>query len=87
MKLVTLIAAGALALGTSSMAFADTGGQPNANAYPDGTKTNGRKALCVPPGSVFRTTAKDPSPNNDPFGNGKTPGTEVGDQCNVGQPS
>lgn len=89
MKISTLITAASLALilGISGSALADEGGQPNANAYPDGTKENGRKAVCVPPGSVFKTTAKEDGSNSDPFGNGKTPGAEVVDQCQLGQPS
>lgn len=87
MTLLKGIVAAAFAICLSAPAFADSGGQPNANAYPDGTKDNGRKAICVPPGSVFSATAKAPGSNSDPFGNGKTPGTEVGDQCQVGQPS
>ncbi len=86
MKLVTIITAAALALGSSGMAFADAGGVPNDNAYPDETREKGRKVICVPPGSVFRETAKDPGSNSDPLGSGMPPGAIVVSQCQLGPP-
>ena len=64
-------------------ALADAGGTPNSNAIgPAGT--NGRKADCMPPGMVLRTTAKLPGPNNDPAGDGLSPGQEVVADCQLG---
>ena len=89
MKKLALMIAAAGMVGFAGTAFADKGGQPNENAY---TQTgqgepNGRKGICVPPGSLFKTTAKADGPNNDPFGNGLPPGQEVQVQCEPGNPS
>lgn len=77
----------AFAVSFGGFALADSGGLPNESAYPDGTKDKGRKAVCVPPGSVFKVTAKDEGSNSDPFGYGTTPGQEVVIECGLGQPS
>jgi hypothetical protein len=64
-------------------ALADAGGTPNSSAIgPAGT--NGRKADCVPPGMVLRTTAKLPGSNSAPFDDGLSPGQEVVQQCQLG---
>ncbi len=72
-----------LVVGITGTALADAGGQPNVNAYPSGQQTNGRKAACVPPGSVFKTFAQQPGPNNNPDGLG-TPGSIVVSECGLG---
>jgi hypothetical protein len=65
-------------------ALADAGGAPNSNAIGPGSGVNGRKANCVPPGMVLSTTAKLPGPNNDPAGDGLSPGQEVVSECGLG---
>ena len=73
----------------TGVALADQGGIPNDNAFSGGpgTDSNGRKVVCVPPGFFFKSTAQLAGPNNDPFGNGLTPGQEVVAQCDPGNPS
>ena len=64
-------------------ALADTGGTPNTNAVgPAGV--NGRKAQCVPPGSVIKTFAQLPGSNGAPFGDGLSPGQEMVSSCGLG---
>jgi len=59
---------GLLMLATvAGSALASAGGAPNSNALGPASN-NGRKAQCVPPGSVLKGTAKLPGPNNTPFG-------------------
>jgi hypothetical protein len=79
-----VLAIGALMLtSVAASALASTGGAPNSNALgPAGT--NGRKAQCVPPGSVLRGTARLPGPNNNPFGLGMPPGALVVWDCGLG---
>jgi hypothetical protein len=72
------------AFAVPGLAFADAGGVPNENATIGGPGSNapgnGRKANCVPPGSVFSQFAKQPGPNNNPADLG-TPGQIVNDEC------
>jgi hypothetical protein len=64
-------------------ALADAGGTPNTNAVgPAGV--NGRKAQCVPPGSVIKTFAQLPGSNGAPFGDGLSPGQEMVSSCGLG---
>jgi hypothetical protein len=67
----------------AATALADAGGTPNTNAV--GTAgVNGRKAQCVPPGSVIKTFAQLPGSNGAPFGDGLSPGQEMVSSCGLG---
>ena len=67
----------------AATALADAGGTPNSNAFgPAGV--NGRKAQCVPPGTVLRVTAQLPGSNGAPFGDGLSPGQEIVADCGLG---
>jgi hypothetical protein len=83
-----LFALGLLA-GAACPVLADTGGVPNDNAFfqTGNGDPNGRKGVCIPPGSAFKGTAKLPGPNNDPIGTGQSPGQVVQAQCDPGNPS
>jgi len=85
MRKTVMFAVGALMFTSfAGAALADAGGVPNSNAGfggPGSDNANGRKANCVVPGSVFKTTAKDPGPNNDPFATGQSPGQVVSTEC------
>ena len=82
MKYLGILAVAALLAAAPVASFADTGGQPNANAT---TQTgngdpNGRKGTCIVPGSLIRQVAKQPGSTKDGFG-GNAPGQLVSAQC------
>jgi hypothetical protein len=67
----------------AATALADAGGTPSSNAFgPAGV--NGRKAACVPPGTVLRVTAQLPGSNGAPFCDGLSPGQEIVADCGLG---
>jgi len=82
-KTFVFFAGAAILIAFAGAALADTGGTPNSKAF-DGSNGNGRKTVCPPPGSVFKTFAQMPGPNNDPASAGLTPGQEVVLSCGLG---
>ena len=82
-KTVVFLVGAVMFTSFAGAALADAGGTPSSNAFgPAGV--NGRKANCVPPGTVLRVTAQLPGSNGAPFGDGLSPGQEVVQQCGLG---
>jgi hypothetical protein len=82
-KAVVFLVGAAMLTSFAGTALADAGGTPNTNAVgPAGV--NGRKAQCVPPGSVIKTFAQLPGSNGAPFGDGLSPGQEMVSSCGLG---
>jgi hypothetical protein len=82
-KTFVFFAGAAILIAFAGTALADTGGTPNSNAF-DGSNGKGRKAECVPPGSVIKTYAQLPGSNGAPFGDGLSPGQEMTAACGLG---
>jgi hypothetical protein len=82
-KTLVFFAGAAILVAFVGTALADTGGTPNGNAF-DGSNGQGRKTVCPPPGSAFKTMAQAPGPNNNPFNIGLTPGQVVVSFCELG---
>ena len=83
-KAVVFLVSAAILTSLAGTALADAGGVPNSNAIGPGSGVNGRKAECVPPGSVIKTYAQLPGSNGAPFGDGLSPGQEVVADCGLG---
>ena len=82
-KAVVFLVGAVILTSFAGTVLADTGGTPNTNAVgPAGV--NGRKAQCVPPGSVIKTFAQLPGSNGAPFGDGLSPGQEMVSSCGLG---